>query len=407
MYFTLKMFGRHTALAAAIACLLPIGASAAPLSEAEALRVGLARPELADLAQARLTDADADALEASTWSNPSLELARDKTGQERETAWQLSQTIDVSGRRGLRRDAATHRRNAADAENQAQRHERAAEIRRAFYDVLRQQEVLRAVETWAARFADIGRVVDKLSRAGEASGYDRRRLVREQRAAEARVSETRADLERSRARLAALLAQPAHDGVSGRLLPDAPADVPALLERVAARPDLHALAARAEAAQAENAAAQRQFPEITVGVGRKRIDDGQLRESGTLLSVSIPLPLFDRQQAGNRRTTAQAMTARAELALARQKAEGELQGLHRQLSQLIDAASRYRLDAVEPSADLIRIAEVAYRAGESTILELLDAYKGALEAHTTVMELEWKAREARIELDQLTGNYPQ
>jgi cobalt-zinc-cadmium efflux system outer membrane protein len=68
---------------------------------------------------------------------------------------------------------------------------------------------------------------------------------------------------------------------------------------------------------------------------------------------------------------------------------------------------RYRSEAVAPSADLLRIAESAYRAGESTVLELLDAYKGALEAELTALDLEWKARDARIELDQLTGNHPQ
>ena len=55
----------------------------------------------------------------------------------------------------------------------------------------------------------------------------------------------------------------------------------------------------------------------------------------------------------------------------------------------------------------MRIAEVAYRAGESTVLELLDAYKGALDAETTALDLEWKAREVRIELDQLTGSHPE
>ena len=137
------------------------------------------------------------------------------------------------------------------------------------------------------------------------------------------------------------------------------------------------------------------------------MDDGVLRNNGNLLMLSFALPLFDRQQAGDRRSAAQAMAARAELGLARQQAEGELVGLHRQLTQLLAAAERYRSDAVAPSADLVRIAETAYRAGESTILELLDAYKGALDAETTALDLEWKAREARIELDQLTGNHPQ
>ena len=95
-------------------------------------------------------------------------------------------------------------------------------------------------------------------------------------------------------------------------------------------------------------------------------------------------------------------------------AQGDLLSAHlhveqvaRQQVQLIAAAERYRREAVAPSADLVRIAEAAYRAGESTVLELLDAYKGALEAETMALDLEGKARDARIELDQLTGSHPE
>ena len=49
-------------------------------------------------------------------------------------------------------------------------------------------------------------------------------------------------------------------------------------------------------------------------------------------------------------------------------------------------------------------AEAAYQGGESTLLELLDAYRGALEAEMTALDLEWKARQARIDYDLLTGS---
>jgi cobalt-zinc-cadmium efflux system outer membrane protein len=407
--FTLHpSFWRAAVVAMAIGLLSPLASLAAPLTESDAVRLGLSRPELADLTQARIAEADADVVAAGTWANPSLEFSRDKTGASRESTWRLAQPLDVSGRRGLRQDAARLRLDATEADTRAWREERVAELRRSFYDVLRQQSALRIIDAWMARFAVIGNVVDKLARVGDASGYDRRRLSREQQAADAKAAEARAGLERSRARLTALLGQPAMDqDVAGTLLPTLPSGLPGLQARLAQRPDLAALAARADAANADNAATQRNFPELTVGVGGKRTDDGVLRDNGTVFSVSIPLPIFDRQQGAERRTSAQAMAARAEYTLAKQKAEGDLIGLHRQLVQLIAAAERYRREAVAPSADLVRIAEAAYRAGESTVLELLDAYKGALEAETIALDLEWKARELRIELDQLTGNHPQ
>ncbi|MCC7311339.1 MAG: TolC family protein [Sulfuritalea sp.] len=381
--------------------------ASAGITEAEALRLGLGRAEFSELLRARVGEAEADALAADTWANPTLELEREKTGNTRETTWKIMQPLDLSGRRGLREDAARHRIRATESDNLARRNERAVELRRAFHLFLRQQETVGAVDNWVVRFAAIGSVVDKLARAGEVAGYDRRRLTREQRSAEAKLAEARAELERGRARLSALIGTDAGETVAGRLLPQIPPALPDLQARLGMRPDISALAARVDAAQADNAAAQRNLPELSVGIGGKRVEDGASRDNGNLLLLSFNLPLFDRQQAGDRRTAAQAMAARAELGLARQQAEGELVGLHRQLTQLIATAERYRSDAVAPSAELVRIAEAAYRAGESTVLELLDAYKGALEAELTALDLEWKAREARIELDQLTGNHSQ
>jgi cobalt-zinc-cadmium efflux system membrane fusion protein len=119
--------------------------------------------------------------------------------------------------------------------------------------------------------------------------------------------------------------------------------------------------------------------------------------------LSIPLPVFDRQQAGRQRAAAEAQQARAEYRLARTRAEGELRGLSRQAEALRTAAVDYRSRALAASPELLRIAEAAYRGGESSLLELLDAYRGALESETAALELEKRAREARIEYDLLPG----
>jgi cobalt-zinc-cadmium efflux system outer membrane protein len=177
------------------------------------------------------------------------------------------------------------------------------------------------------------------------------------------------------------------------------------LSRLDRRPDLQALARRAEAADLEGRAAARGWvPDVTLGVGPKRIDNGITRENGTVVSLSIPLPVFDRQQAGQQRAAAEALHARGELGFARARAEGDLRGLHRQVERLVAASADYRARAVGESAELLRIAEAAYQGGESTLLELLDAYRGALEAEMTALDLEWKARQARIDYDLLTGS---
>lgn len=404
---------RH--LLSALLFTLPLAAWAQsiPLTEAEAVRRGLARPDLADQELGRVESAKADAIAAGLPPNPTLSYSRDRTGGtpgSTEETWQLSQTFDVSGRRGLRREAAGRRIEAAYAGNNLHRAEWAAEIRRSFHQTLFKQEAVLATETWVQRFSRVERIVDKLARAGEASGYDRRRLARELQTAEARLSNEKADLDRAAERLAAMLGTSGQEAesVTGVLRPSAPAPLEDALSRLERRPDLQALARRAEAADLEGRAASRGWvPDVTLGVGPKRIDNGITRENGTVVSLSIPLPVFDRQQAGEKRAAAEALNARGELGFARARAEGDLRGLHRQVERLVAASADYRSRAVGESAELLRIAEAAYQGGESTLLELLDAYRGALEAEITALDLEWKARQARIDYDLLTGSIPE
>ncbi len=401
---------RHLLSALLLALPLAAWAQTTPLTEAEAVRRGLVRPDLADLEVGRVESAKADATAAGMPPNPTLGYTRDRKGgtpDSTEETWQLSQTFDVSGRRGLRREAAEIRVEAAYAGNNLRRGELAAEIRHRFHEALFKQETVRATEIWTQRFSRVERIVDKLARAGEASGYDRRRLARERQTAEARLSNVKADLDRAAERLAALLGTSgkAAETVTGVLLPSAPPQLENALSRIDRRPDLQALARRAEAADLDGRAASRGWvPDVTLGVGPKRIDNGVTRENGTAISVSIPLTVFDRQQAGQQRAAAEALNARGELSFARARAEGDLRGLHRQVERLVAASADYRARAVGESADLLRIAEAAYQGGESTLLELLDAYRGALEAEMTALDLEWKARQARIDYDLLTGS---
>jgi outer membrane protein, heavy metal efflux system len=380
-----------------------------PLTEAEAVRLGLTRADFADLERGGVQAAEADVLAAGRFPNPTLSYSRESTGGSPDTVeqtWMLEQAFDVSGRRGLHREAARRRVAAVTTGNASRQLEMAAEIRRSFHAVLFRQETIRATETWAQHFARIEGMVDKLARAGEASGYDRRRLARERQTAEARLAAERAELELIRARLMTLTGLSDPPDLQGELLPQPTPAVETALTRLEQHPDLQALSRRAEAADLEGRAAKRGgIPEVTVGIGPKYVDNGSTQDNGVALSLSVPLPVFDRQQAGRQRAAAEALQARAEYRLAKRRAEGELHSLYRQAESLRATAADFRKGAVADSPELLRIAETAYQGGESSLLELLDAYRGALETEVTALELERRARLARIEYD-LLANQP-
>ena len=66
-------------------------------------------------------------------------------------------------------------------------------------------------------------------------------------------------------------------------------------------------------------------------------------------------------------------------------------------------AERYRAAAVNSAAQIERIAQVSYDAGERGILELLDAYRTGASARLRQAALDAAVRQAEIELEYVSG----
>jgi cobalt-zinc-cadmium efflux system outer membrane protein len=398
-------------LAVVLALSSPAGAEPARLDEHSAMAAAQGRDELRDATEGALDAARAEADEAGLWPNPTFEYERDRTkeagGAAIQDTYRLSQPVDVSGRRGLRQDAALRRADATRAEGGQRRVEAGAEARKLFYAVMMRQQARQAAERWAARLGEAETVLTRLKAGREVSGYDARRLSREKVAADAKVRAMDADLAEAWERLRALMGLPAGSPLprlDGALLPPPPLGLDDLASRLDNRPDLQGLRARVAASDLERRAADRGWiPELTVGAGLKQVDRPESRDQGVLLTVSAPLPLFDRGQAAGRKAAAQSRATAADLALARARAEGEVRGLWRRTSELRETALRFRESALAPSRDLSRVAETAYRAGEMNVLELLDAHKALWEAEATAIDLEFGAREAHSDLILAAG----
>jgi cobalt-zinc-cadmium efflux system outer membrane protein len=381
-----------------------------PLPEAEAIRGALSRPAWLDAQAGRVAQAESTVTEAALLPNPTLTLGRERIGtaggNATERTVQVSQTFDVSGRRALRREAASQRLDAARLGSQDRRLATIAEVRQAFAETLHRERTKAAAGRWFQRIEAATLVVAQLAQAGEVSGYDRRRFEREAQTARARLSGARADAMRSRERLAALAGKQPEEvtHLAGELLPEAPPTLDTAQAGLRRRPDLASLVAQADAFERERQAAERGWiPDLTLGIGQKRVEESGRNDSGLVLGVSVAIPLFDRGQAAEQRSRAQAQTLRAEHALSLARAEAELRGVWHQAAELRQAGEAFRQQSLTSSRELSHIAEAAYRAGEASLLELLDAYRAELDAETTALDLALRARLARIELDTLSG----
>ncbi len=394
----------------------PAGQPARLLTEAESVRLALARPAVQTLADGRIALARSEITAAGRWPNPEVEYAREEVNRQpsdsTEEFYWLSQRFELSGQRGLRKEAAEHRVRAATLGTEADRVAIEVDVRARFYQVLHQQERLGAIEGWTQRLAATREVIRKRQVAGEVSGYDTLRLSTEQSSARASLQKEQASYRRVWEELSAQLggaeALSPYDGVTGRLLPSQPPSLEAMLEGLARRPDIAQLAQEAAAHDLERRAGERGWvPELTLGVGRKVVDDDLGSDSGPMIAAGITIPLFDRGQSEQQRASASGAIARSQHRLALAAAEGEIRGLWREVTVLTSAAWEQHGVARKEAARLVRIAEVAYQGGEIGVLELLDAYRGAHDAELQALEMAAAARQAQVELDRLTGGLVQ
>jgi outer membrane protein TolC len=124
--------------------------------------------------------------------------------------------------------------------------------------------------------------------------------------------------------------------------------------------------------------------------------------------VAFDVPVFD---GGSRRAVARERevardTARIQLTDVQLRARSEERTARASLEGAERALEKARL-AAQHAADVLRITDVAFRAGATTNIELVDAQRRARDADTAVTIAEDRVRQFRLDLLVAVGRFPQ
>jgi outer membrane protein, heavy metal efflux system len=399
---------------------VPSPTSAAALSLAEATQRFRTENLRLLAAKHEVSAARADIIAAGLLPNPRLSVGAafrvhgEPEGADRDYQVMLAQQLPLWGRLGAAKEAAELTATATEREFLAFTWQELAALRHAYLSLQvagARQAVLSAGLEDLER---VQRVLDARAAAGANPVYDRIRLDVERGNLRARIAQAASDVSQASAELNLAIGHSApRELVASDALPE-PAAVPpnaaGLVERaLRRRHDVAASKLQVEAAYARARAARKRFiPEPELGIGYERWTNiAGLPPSAVggavLAQASIPLPLFDRGQG----------TVDRELRLgeaAKARAEGAVAGVRRDVLralsrvQLTTAAyGAYRQGASQQAEQVRKIAEVTYREGRGTILELLDAYSSYLRAAEQSLELRAAALEAGIELEAALG----
>ena len=272
-----------------------------------------------------------------------------------------------------------------------------AEVRQAYVQCAAASAQFDVWQRYSDELAEAERVSTARAEAGDTAVYDVRRVRVERRAAEAQLARARGDIAADCAALASLT------GIA-----DPQVELEAITRLTSAaqpgeRADLLADERRIEAAQYRvRAANQARLPQLAVGVGVLRRDDGIDTAYGPVVSAGVTVPLWNSGSAAVRREEARAAALESELLIARRRVEAEQNAAAARLSAAREAAVT-AAGAREDAGRLGTIAETAYQAGEIGVVELLDAYEAAREADLSVIALATDAALAAVEYDLAIG----
>lgn len=327
----------------------------------------------------------------------------------------LSASWDVytGGRRGAEREAAQAETRAAQASLTAQRANVSLDVERAFYEVLRTEDLATVASSRIQRAEEGVTAAQQRLQLGSATRSDLLRAQLELNTA--RGDLLQAQTERDAAQLslgrlvgadAAVTATPGaesqvdamDDAEASALLADIEREAPAVL---AARAQTESAAAGVDAARSQY------LPSIRVSSGYDwQNQDPVFDQSRTNWSVGLGVsyPLFNGYQREESVVRARAQQTASQASLA-DAVRGVRTDAARALGQLRLAQERITLaeQAATTAQEDLRVQRERYRLGSTTILELLTSQEALVQAETDVVTSRYDYQVARAELQALTG----
>jgi cobalt-zinc-cadmium efflux system outer membrane protein len=325
--------------------------------------------------------------------------------QSTEITIHLSQLIELAGKRRKRARVAAFERDLAAWDYEATRLDVLTQVTQAFVEVLSAQERV-ALNAELVRLGEqvLSTVAERV-KAGKVSPVEETRARVELSTSRIALERAQRDLEAARKRLVATWggSTPAFENAQGSL--DTIAAIPPveqLLERLTQNPDLARwvteLAQRQATVELEGA---KRIPDPTLGGGARHT-----RETGDnalVMSVSLPLPVFDRNQGGFLEARYQLAKAGEERRAAEIQGRAALAEAYAVLSSALAEATVLKNEALPGAQQAFEAAREGYRQGKFGFLDVLDAQRTLFEARGQYIETLAAYHQAVAEIERLIG----
>ena len=379
------------------------------------LRLALRNSPAIQAELASIDAAEGNALQQSLRPNPNAVFEAENFAGDRELSGfdgaeftlGLEQKIETGGKRRFRSNVATHELSMAEQEAMAKILGTLSEIQFALVrHAVAQERLDIAIKRLGLADKTHEAVKTRVS-AAAASDIEHTKIDIEQKSAEIEKRQAEKELQVTYALLAKLLgSETLVTGLEHLALDKLPTqpDRSALLVAIEQSPQAMLLEYnRQRASSAVNLARSQAVPDVTVGLGIRHFNDRD--DNALMATLSVPIPLFDRNQGGVAQAKAEANKAEA-LAHAGSLSlqESALNALE-QYGTALQEVSAYQKDIIPSARQAYSQASDGYAAGRYSFLELLDTQRTLYQVQDAWLSSLLDLHEAKAQTDFLLNEH--
>jgi cobalt-zinc-cadmium efflux system outer membrane protein len=388
--------------------------SAHPITLSDAVSIFLKQNFQLIAARYDIDTAEAEKLTARLRPNPDISvgfsgLPLNLSGNllaEQQYSYSIAQTFELGGKRAKRIDVANANTEVARAQFEMAVWQLTNDLKRRFYAVILNQALLNLAKENEATFAETVKHTEELVKAGELAGLDLTRLEVEKLKFDTDLANAERDYEVALRDLRVTLGgdyKSMDVDAAGSLDPQTYDFTFADLrdKALAARPDLKAAKLSERAADASiNLQDAQRIPDLSLGAGLNQVPEGG---STYTFGVGVTLPIHDRNQG-----------ERAKARIDRERAQNQERLVTNQIISDVDKAliafqmqkrrvDLYRTGVLTKVNDIQNLTEYSLKAGESSILDLLDAIRTRRDTLAAFYQTLFDYQSALLDLELATA----
>ncbi|WP_288522515.1 TolC family protein [uncultured Pseudomonas sp.] len=391
----------------ALLCLLLAGpAGAQGLSLDQALDAAFSQnPDFAAIGR-EIGIAEGERRQAGLIPNPELSWEVEDTRRATSTTTvTLSQALELGGKRGARIEVAKAGQAIARLELERQRNSLRADVIQAFHAALRAQTALELAQQSQALTERGLRVVEGRVRAGQSSPVEATRAQVQLAQAEAAVRRARTERGVANQVLARLTgsAEARFDRLDASNLSPGPApQAEPLLAKVEQTAEWRLAAAQIERGDASLGSEKAQrIPNLTVSLGSQYSRED--RERVNVVGLSMPLPLFDRNQGNVLAAARRADRARDLRNAVELRVRSETRSALEQWGTAMGEVQAYDRTILPAAQQAVDTATRGFEMGKFAFLDVLDAQRTLIDARGLYLEALAQATDARAQVERIYG----